>query len=172
MSMLGGEKMSRLVVGIFALVLTGGLAGFFSGAFDSLIGKNEVAVSKPPMPFAKPQPAYPPKTAAVNPTPSATPAADAPAKTATPIPAVTQAPVAAAIAPPNKPTPTVVAKTEVVAPAKTESADTPTIEKAIANNTPSKPLANKPARQRGLDLRNCLELTDNLAIAQCAYKQP
>ncbi|NOT99985.1 MAG: hypothetical protein HOO95_00195 [Gallionella sp.] len=155
--------MSRIVVGVFALVLTGGLAGFFSGAFDSLIGKNEAPVNKPPMPFAKPQPAYTPKTAAVNPAPPATPA---------PAPTVKQVPVVAAVTPSNKPTPTVVAQTEVVAPTKAEVATELKTEKAIANTTPPKPLADKPARQRNLDLRSCLELTDNLAIAQCAYKQP
>ena len=51
--MLGGEKMSRLVVGIFALVLIGGLAAFFTGSLDSFIGTKENLSNKPPMPFAK-----------------------------------------------------------------------------------------------------------------------
>ena len=161
--------MSRLAVGIFALVLTGGLAGFFSGAFDSLIGKNEVPISKPPMPFAKPQPAYPPKTAAVDSAPAtAVATVNTPAKTATPTPT----PVSAEPVLPSKPTPKVTAKTEVVAPVTTESAIAPIVEKTIALKTTPKPLTNKPARQRDLDLRSCLELTDNLAIAQCAYKLP
>jgi outer membrane biosynthesis protein TonB len=168
MSRLGGEKISRLVVGLFALVLTGGLAAFFGGYLDPLLGTQEKTVVKPPMPFAKP-PAYPPKTAAVDSAPAtAVATVNAPAKVATPSPTVTPTPVAAEPVLPSKPTP----KTEVVVPVTTESIIAPSAEKTTAIKTTPKPLTNKPARQRDLDLRSCLELTDNLAIAQCAYKLP
>lgn len=163
MSILGGEKMSRLAVGIFALILTGGLAVFFTGSLDSFIGTKEKVVNKPPMPFAKPKQAVSSKTLAAN---TATTAPVAPANILDPTPAQ----VVVAPAPPlATQTPVVAATTP---PAKAEPSITARAEETTINAAFPKPPSAKSARKHDMDLRNCLELTDNLAIAQCAYKTP
>lgn len=166
MSMLGGEKISRLAVGLFALVLTGGLAAFFGGYLDPFLGTQKEVVVKPPMPFAKP------------------PAAAKPAPALNPASAVTVAPTIS-----TAPAPAPVASSPAVAatlPANVETANkvavtaSPDIGKPIASSTNETQATTKPvkksaptqARSRDLDLRHCLDLPTEMEMAQCAYKLP
>ncbi len=168
MSRLGGEKISRLAVGLFALVLTGGLAAFFGGYLDPFMGTQEKVVVKPPMPFAKPPVVATAKSAPAISTASAV-------TVATTIPTV--------------PTPTPVATPQAVAatsPASLEAVNkvaamaNPGIAQPIASTTnetqatpkPIKKSAPTPTRSRNLDLRHCLDLPTEMEMAQCAYKLP
>jgi hypothetical protein len=162
MSRLGGEKISRLAVGLFALVLTGGLAAFFGGYLDPFMGTQEKVVVKPPMPFAKPHAPVAKQTPVDNPTPAATPTAAAPAPTlVSPAVAVTSpAPVEST----NKVAAT--ANPEIAQPKAS------TVNEAQASPKPIRKSAPTQARSRELDLRHCLDLPTEMEMAQCAYKLP
>ena len=150
MSMLGGEKVSRLAVGVFALVLTGGLAAFFTGLLGPFFGTQNPSPNKPPMP----------PVTATQAAPSKAPVANT-AKMAASAPAPTQVTATA----PATPTPV-----KVVAATTPAMLDQPTM-----TDKPSvMPLKNptlQQARSHDLDLRDCLTLDTDMAIAQCAYKK-
>jgi|CXWL01.1.fsa_nt_gi hypothetical protein len=155
MARLGGEKMSRLSVGLFALALTGGLAAFFTGMLDSYFAGEPPAIPQPPaaMPFAKPKPAAASSVAAFPVPPVSVSPAEVVVSTATP-----SAPVKAAIP----------ASAEVEQPlVSTLDERTPAV---ISDAIPSDPAVVKPARKRDLDMRSCLDLPTEMEMAQCAYK--
>lgn len=170
---MSGEKISRLGVGLFALLLIGGLGAFFAGLLDPLLGTSHPPTKQPPAPLPFPK-------QATQPVPGKPAVPHNSVIVASPNPSVAQP--AASVAPqPAKetsvpPHPVAIAKAEPVnspKSAQTESGLPP--PKAVANTqavVPSKPSPAKPARSHDMDLRNCLDLTDNLAIAQCAYKAP
>ena len=168
MSRLGGEKISRLAVGLFALVLTGGLAAFFGGYLDPFIGTQEKVVVKPPMPFAKPPVAATAKLASAISTASAVTVAPTIPTAPTPAPVATLHAVAA-----TSPAPLEAAK-------KVAATATPETAKPIASTTnetqatpkPIKKSAPTQTRSRDLDLRHCLDLPTEMEMAQCAYKLP
>jgi hypothetical protein len=165
MSRLGGEKISRLVVGLFALVLTGGLAAFFGGYLYPLLGTQEKTVVKPPMPFAKP-PAATTKHAPVdNPAPTATVAPAIPTA-----PALVPAPQTVAVTSPA-PVETAIKVTATANPDITQPIAS-TAKETQATPNPIKKSAPTQARGRDLDLRHCLDLPTEMEMAQCAYKLP
>ena len=164
MSNWGGEKMSRLSVGLFALALTGGLAAFFSGLLDSYFVDNQPSAPPPvAMPFAKPKPATP-SSAASAPVSATTPATASAAPTES---------VAA-----KQPTTPNQVKAAVAIPAEVESPPVSTLDERVPVVTPETALVAKPAvpkitqttRKRDLDMRSCLDLPTEMEIAQCAYK--
>ena len=157
MGRIGGEKMSRLSVGLFALALVGGGAAFFSGLLDSyFVDKQPVNAPPAAMPFAKPKPAAAPSAAAQPATP--TPASPTEAAMA----ATPTAPVkAAAPAPTEVAQPLVSTLDERNPDPSTEVTDAP---------LSAKPTTVKPTRSRDLDMRNCLDLPTEMEVAQCAYK--
>lgn len=165
MRMLGGERISRLAVGIFALVLTGGLAAFFTGYLDPFIGSKEQTASKPAMPFAKPALPNPGITPAVNATTAAAvvpaiPAASAPVQVKT----ISVSTLPTVISATNQATVTTTNK--IGQPLESSVKETKPIPKKTNNSAP------KQARSRNLDLRHCLDLATEMEIAQCAYKLP
>ncbi|MGA9665051.1 MAG: hypothetical protein WBQ69_01205 [Gallionella sp.] len=176
----------RNLVLVAILVLAGGAAFVYFDPLDlDLLGlKKETAVAKPaPARAAAPaaQPAKPPVTTAQAP---AAPSAARPAPSAAPgVPAV-QSPAAA----PK----TAIAKSQAPAPAATspappasgvaaappaapvpDQATQPPLKLSSSINTgkktqPSKPQSEKPIRPKDQDLRHCLELETDAAIAKCA----
>lgn len=159
MSILGGEKMSRLGVGIFALVLIGGLVAFFTGSLDSVLGSNNKTAGKSPAaaPSATVTQTAPSKAAVVN---SAKVAAAAPAN----IPASPPVQVTA----PATTKPQTLATVADTAIAKTAQPPASTTDVVRAKSTP----IPKQARSHDLDLRSCLDLGSDIEIAHCAYKLP
>lgn len=183
MGMARGEKMSRLGVGLFALLLIGGLGAFFAGLLDPLLGTAQPPAKQPPapMPFPKQTAQHVPNksaaplgTAVVTPS---KPAAVQPDKPVAPSPSVAtvigaSSDSAASIAgePVKLPTPE---QAQPAMPSQAITAGHPAGTSNIGVAVPGKPASPvKPARSHDMDLRSCLDLTDNLAIAQCAYKTP
>ncbi len=160
MSMLGGEGVSRLAVGVFTLLLTGGLAAFFTGLLDPFIGTQNPPPSKPAIPSAKPFQPAPAQPTPAKPSVANTAKVATPANTATPAPAQVTAVIPAT---PQMP----VKVATATAPAMLDQAtmtDKP-------DGMPPKPHAFQQARSHDLDLRDCLTLDTDMAIAQCAYKK-
>jgi hypothetical protein len=152
--------MSRVAVGLFALLLVGGGAAFFFGLLDPILGKTDSSPVPPPAKPTPPQAAVKPRAASAV---AATPVAAPPqAATAQPVTTVT-----------NKPTATQPAAT-TLAPAMTAIGTQPTdaanMEKPAVTVPPPTKRPSQPARSHDLDLRSCLDLTDNMAIAHCAYQ--
>jgi hypothetical protein len=164
MGNMGGEKMSRLSVGLFALALVGGLAAFFGGLLDPYFVDEQLPANPAAdMPFAKPKPAPLPPAASAPVSvirPAATPAA-APEIAAT-TPAAPSAQIQSAVANPAPVEQPLVSTLDERVPAdmpEAAPAITPTIQKRI-----------QPTRRRDLDMRSCLDLPTEMEIAQCAYK--
>lgn len=168
MSRLGGEKISRLAVGLFALVLTGGLAAFFGGYLDPFMGTQEKVVVKPPMPFAKPPVVATAKSAPAISTASAVTVATtiptAPAPTTAPAPQAVAATSPAPLKAANKVAAT--ANPDIAQPIVSTTKVTQATPKPIKKSAPTQ------ARSRDLDLRHCLDLPTEMEMAQCAYKLP
>lgn len=158
MNILGGEKMSRLVVGFFALALIGGLIAFFTGSLDSLLGSNDKTASKSPAaPSATVTQTAPHKTPVVN---SAKVVTVAPANIPASPPAQVTAP----------------ATTKPHTPVKVADSATAEVAQPPASNTDEVRTKStqmpKQARSHDLDLRSCLDLGSDIEIAHCAYKLP
>lgn len=167
MSRLGGEKISRLAVGLFALVLTGGLTAFFGGYLDPFMGTQEKVGVKPPMPFAKIPATTAKQATALNPVSAVTVAPTIPTVSAPALAASPQAVAATLPAP-------------VETASKVAATANPGIAKPTASMANETQVATKPIKQsaptltrsRDLDLRHCLDLPNEMEVAQCAYKLP
>jgi len=139
---------SKKLVLVVILVLIGGAAFVYFDPLDlDLLGMNKSAVvgKKVAVPAAAPNQAVVPPKAAVP---------------------VAPAQVSAPVVPP-KPTPIVAAP--VVAPyvePPTQPKQPPL--KLAKSIKIEKPASDKPARPKDLDLRHCLEMDTNQAIAKCA----
>jgi hypothetical protein len=160
MGRLGGEQMSRLTVGLFALALTGGGAAFFSGLLDPYFAENQPATlpTSVAMPFAKPKPTSTPSTTSATTVASAVPSTSSVEIIAT-----------------ESNTPPVPVQTATVLP-EIQQPFVSTLDERIPVTTPEttlpKAAVTKPARKLDLDLRSCLDLPTEMEIAQCAYKLP
>lgn len=175
-----------VLVGI--LVIAGGAAFVYFDPLDlDLLGlKKETVVAKPAPARAATPAAHPPKppvTTAQAQAPAAPPAA-IPAPAAAPSVPAAQSPAAApkaAVATSQAPAP---AATPVVPPAAAipaaplaapvpDQAMQPPLKlsssiKSGKNPQPDKPQSEKPVRPKDQDLRHCLELETDAAIAKCA----
>jgi hypothetical protein len=187
MSIMSGQKM-WVLVGI--LVIIGGAAFVYLDPLDLdllSLKKGSVVVqpAAPPRvaaPAAKPgvaAPAAQPTTAApkaaiasaqANAPAVAAPAA--PSSTAAPVvtpsPAVTPV-VAAPVATPAVAAPSVATQGQALQPPLKLAKTIKTAKKPSQSGQPAgKPTTSKPERAKNLDLRNCLELETDAAIAKCA----
>ena len=166
---MGGKKL--VLLGI--LVIAGGAAFVYFDPLDmNLLGMKKAAVvAKPAMPHVVPKAASParpkaPVTAlpqAAPPAPAATSSAGVPKMAAatpakTPEVAATSKPVAAVAPSPAAPG-NAAAEEPVTLAAKQAS------KQAM---TASRPVTDKPPRPKNLDLRHCLDLESDAAIAKCA----
>jgi hypothetical protein len=154
MSLFGGEKMSRVIVGIFLIVIIVGFVGFFTGSFDSIIGTHDKS--------SKISQEVPAKLKAPT---SSDQSVARPVKL---VPAIANKETL----PLQKPS-EVIPKPEL----KNRVVSEPNIVDLAAasavtatHGISSKKIPVKQARPHDLDLRNCLELGSNRAIIQCAYQ--
>ena len=141
---------SLVLVGIL-VIIGGGAFVYFDPMDMDLLGmkqKPAVAKSAAQLPSAAPKPAVAPTQAKA---PVAAPATVAPIQA--------KAPVAA---PPATPSP---AATPVAALAQ---AALPPMKLSQETKTASRPAIDKPMRSKNLDLRHCLDLEIDAAIAKCA----
>ena len=154
---MGGKKL--VLLGI--LVIAAGAAFVYFDPLDmNLLGMKQAAVvAKPAVPHVVPKAASP----AATPMPAATPsvgvpkmAAATPAKT--PEVATTPKPVAAVAPSPAAPG-------NAAAGAPVALAAKKLAKQAM---TASRPVADKLPRPKNLDLRHCLDLESDAAIAKCA----
>jgi hypothetical protein len=148
----------RKIVDIKKLLLVGMLVIVAVGAFVyldpmglNLLGlKQESAVAKPVTPTHPVAPANKPVAAVATPHPAAVPA---------PVPPVTTMTFAASKA--EKPA----ATKSVAAPIQ---APEPPIKSSETVKSSSTPAIDKPVRPKNLDMRHCLKLETDAAIAKCA----
>jgi hypothetical protein len=158
-----GKKL--VLLGI--LVIAAGAAFVYFDPLDmNLLGMNKAAVvAKPAVPHVVPKaaaPAQPKAPMAVHspaapPVPAATSSVAVPKIATAAMPA--KPPVAAA------PAPAVPAASNAVAEAQIPL---PPMKLSEQTKTASKPVADKPPRPKNLDLRHCLDLETDAAIAKCA----
>jgi len=150
MSITSVQKTS-LLAGILVIIGGGAFVYFDPLDLDLLGLKQKPAVAHPAAPAHAAVPAAQPPAAALK-APVAPTQAKAPAA-ATPSP--TSAPVAVApvVTPPD---------------AAAAQAPQPPLKLLKAIKTASKPATDKPTRPKNLDLRHCLDLETNAAIAKCA----
>jgi hypothetical protein len=118
--------------------------------------KSAVAPTQAKAPVAVPPPAPVNAPAAISPAPKAAVAATH-----------AEAPAAAARSMPS-PTATPAAASPAAAPNVAVQAPQPSMKLSKETKTAGKPAAVKPVRPKNLDLRHCLDLEDNAAIAKCA----
>lgn len=181
MSITSVQKTS-LLVGILAIVGAGAFVYFDPLDLDLLGLKQKPAVSHPASSTHGAVPAVQPPATALKPsvTPTQTKTSSAAPPTQSPAPAATS-PVAvpkAALAPtqvkpPVAATPSANSAPVTVVPVATPpalaTAQTPQQPMKLSKETEiSKPAAEKPARSKNLDLRYCLDLETDAAIAKCA----
>lgn len=164
-----------LLVGIL-IIIGGGAFVYFDPLDMDLLGmKQKPAAAKPAIPHVAsskavaPPPVKAPVAApsqAPSPAPVATPPIAAPKAAEAP----TQAKASAApVATPAAPTP-VAAAVQVPQPPMKLPEETKTAgeSKTAEPKAASKPAPGKPERPKNLDLRHCLELETDAAIAKCA----
>jgi hypothetical protein len=183
MSITSVQKTS-LLVGILAIVGAGAFVYFDPLNLDLLGLKQKPAVSHPSAPAHVVAPTVKPPVAALKPAVTPTEAKTIVAKP-TPSPATgitsTVAVPKAEIAPPQvkapaAATPSATPKSVSAAPASaatplempTAQAPQQPMKLSKETETVKKPVVDKPARPKNLDLRYCLDLETNEAIAKCA----
>ncbi len=183
---------TSLLVGILAIIGAGAFVYFDPLDLDLLGLKQKPVAAKSAAPkhvaasVQRPNPASPKsavaatqvKASAALPPPAAehASAAMSPAPKAPVASTHAEAPAAAARSMPS-PTAALAAASPTAAPQVAVQAQQPTMKLSptkLANETKKetktagKPAAVKPARPKNLDLRHCLDLEDNAAIAKCA----
>ena len=155
------SRKSLLIVSIVAVIIGGAALVFFDPLDLDLLGQKAAP--------AVAAPKAPPKAAAT----AAKPAVVAPKAPTAPI----QANMPPAAPPPAAPSQTTapavaatVANSSVATPGQSPRPSTKPVEMIKAENKPSKPgkSASKPRMPKVADLRHCLELETNEAIAKCA----
>jgi hypothetical protein len=176
-----------LLVGILIIIGVGAFVYFDPLDLDLLGLKQKPAAAKPAIPHvasskavAPPPPMKAPVAApspAPSPAPAATPpvaapkAAEASTQAKTPAAPTSPAPSPTAVpaATPAAPTPVAAAVQAPQPPMKlSEETKTTGESKTAEPRTASKPAPGKPERPKNLDLRHCLELETDAAIAKCA----
>jgi hypothetical protein len=167
---------TMLLVGILIIIGVGAFVYFDPLDLDLLGLKQKPAAAKPAIPHVVSSKAVipPPSTkapvAAPSPTPSPAPAATPPIAAPKAAEVPTQAKASAApVATPAAPMP-VAAAVQVPQPPMKLSEETKTAgeSKTAETKAASKPAPGKPERPKNLDLRHCLELETDAAIAKCA----
>jgi hypothetical protein len=166
-----------VLVGILAVIIVGGIGAYmFLYPQEEKVSHTVVSPKAPPR-VAAPAAASPvsapvaapvsaPVAAPVAQPPTAAPkAAAAPAQANAP---AAPSPTAAPVAPPHAATPVVAAP--VSAPVETPSVAEPVqaLQTPLKRSKSLKTAKAKPDRPKDLDLRNCLDLEDDKAIAKCA----
>ncbi len=176
MNILSGQR-KWVLVGI--LVIIGGAAFVFLDPFDlDLLGSKPahvaaqpaakpsatVSVAKPPV--AAPKAIATPTQAPMPATASSAPSAPKPAVAVPAVPAV-KPPVApqAAVTPTQATAPA--APSQPIQP-PLKLAQTIKTAKPASGQTTGKPVTSKPERAKNLDLRHCLDMESDAAIAKCA----
>ena len=163
-----------LLVGIL-IIIGGGAFVYFDPLDLDLLGlKQKPAAAKPAIPHVASSKAVAPppqmKAPVAAPSPAPAPAATPPVAAPKAAEAPTQAKASAApVATPAAPTP-VAAAVQVPQPPMKLSEETKIAgeSKTAEPRTASKPAPSKPERPKNLDLRHCLELETDAAIAKCA----
>jgi hypothetical protein len=147
-------------VGILAVVIVGGI-----GAYMFLYPQEEKVSHTVVAPKTPPRVASPAAASPVSAPVAAPKAASAPAQANAP---AAPSPTAAPVAPPHAATPVVAAP--VSAPVATPSVAEPVqaLQTPLKLAKSLKTAKAKPDRPKDLDLRNCLDLEDDKAIAKCA----
>jgi hypothetical protein len=147
-------------VGILAVVIVGGI-----GAYMFLYPQEEKVSHTVVAPKTPPRVASPAVASSVSAPVAAPKAASAPAQANAP---AAPSPTAAPVAPPHAATPVVAAP--VSAPVATPSVAEPVqaLQTPLKLSKSLKTAKAKPDRPKDLDLRNCLDLEDDKAIAKCA----
>lgn len=174
---------TSLLVGFLAIIGAGAFVYFDPLDLDLLGLKQNstVAKSAPPKHIAasaqRPTPAAPKSAVAAtqakasvavrSPAPVNAPAAISPAPKAAVAPTYAEAPAAAARSMPS-PTPAPAAASTAAAPHVAVQAPQPPMKLSKETKTAAKPATDKPTRPKNLDLRHCLDLEDDAAIAKCA----
>lgn len=154
------DRKVLLLVGLLVIVAAGAFVYFDPMDLNLLGLKPETVVAKPAMPTHPAAPvAHPP---AAKPMPVVA--------TPHPAPAPATAPAAVpASAPPVAPMSVAASKAEEPAAAKPAMAPTQSpMESSKTAKAESTPVIDKPVRPKNLDLRHCLKLETNAAIAKCA----
>jgi len=176
---ISSQQRTWILVGVL-VIIGGGALVYFDPLDLNLLGeKPSPAVAKPapphvPVPVAKPAVTKPPEpkppgtkligavaaqlaVPAMASAPAATPAVDAPSKASFPAAAMSAAESETA-------TPS-----DTATPGETSAQKMhPPMKSAAMIETDRKPATAKPIRPKNLDLRYCLELDSDAAIAKCA----
>ena len=173
---------ASLLVGILAIAGGGAFVYFDPLDLDLLGLKQKSAVAQPAAPkhIAVPAvqpPAAAPKTAVAQtqtkasavppPTPSHAPAAASPVAAPKAAVAPTQAKAPASATPSPVSAPVAVAPA-APAPVAAAAVQQPPMKLSEETKTAGKPAIDKPTRPKNLDLRHCLDLETDAAIAKCA----
>jgi hypothetical protein len=171
---------TSLLVGILAIVGGGAFVYFDPLDLDLLGLKQKSAVAQPAAPkhIAVPA-AQPPAPKAAVPQTQTKASVAVPPPASSPAPAVSSpvaAPKAAVVSTQAKApasatpaTPSPVSAPVAVAPAAPAPvAEQPPMKLSKETKTASKPAIDKPTRPKNLDLRHCLDLDNDAAIAKCA----
>ena len=154
----------KKLVPVGILIIVGGI-----GAYMFLYPQEEKVSHTVVAPKTPPRVASPAAASPVSAPVAAPKAASAPAQANAP---AAPSPTAAPIAPPHAATPVVAAP--ISAPVATPSvaepvqALQPPLKLSKTIKTAKKSVTGKPNRPKDLDLRNCLDLEDDKAIAKCA----
>jgi hypothetical protein len=151
------DRKVLLLVGVLVIVAAGAFVYFDPMDLDLLGLKPEPAVVKAVVPV---HPAAPVARPAAKPKPAVAAAPHpAPAAVSAPVPPVAAMPAAAP-------------KAEEPAAAEPAMAPIPVTPPAMKSSKTAKagsvPAVDKPVRPKNLDLRHCLELKTDAAIAKCA----
>ena len=168
-----GKKL--VLLGI--LVIAAGAAFVYFDPLDlDLLGlKQKSAAAKPATPHVASSKAVAPRpmkapVAAPSPAPSPAPAATPPvaAPKAAEAPTQAKAPTAPVSPAPSQAAVPAVAPAATPPVAVTAQAPQPPLKLSKETKIAAKPATDKPPRPKNLDLRHCLDLEDDAAIAKCA----
>jgi hypothetical protein len=153
-----------VLVGILVVIGGGAAFVYFDPLGLDLLGSKKSS--------AVVQPVAPPrvKAPAAQATAAAPKAAVAPVQANAPVaaPSAAPSPTAAPVAPPPTATPVVAAPAATPSVATPAQALQPPLKLSKTIKTAKKSVTGKPNRPKDLDLRNCLDLEDDKAIAKCA----
>lgn len=183
MSITSVQKTSLLA--IILVIIGGGAFVYFDPLDLDLLGlKQKPAVAHPAVPTHAAAPAAQPPATALkapvaptqakaavavpSPKPLPAPAATSPATAPKAAVAPTQAKAPAAATPSPTSAPVAVAPAVTPPEAAAAQAPQPPLKLSKVIETASKPAIDKPTKPKNLDLRHCLDLETNAAIAKCA----
>lgn len=153
------QQKKGIIAGILAIIVGGGAFAYFDPLDLDLLGlKEAITVAQP---VAKPHTAAP---AAVPKAASAPIASSAPVVASAPVAESTPVKVAVPVVSTPASAPVAASATDLKPP-KSDQTIKPATKLA---KDAGKPATGKSERARDLDLRHCLELENNAAIAKCA----